>query len=1128
MKKNDCFGWEQEIPILKREQEIPILKKLSMVMRLTIFLLLISMMGVFANKPYSQTLSLNMENAALKEVLFQTENKSGCNFLYNEKFIDVQQQKEVSGKVTDPSEEPLPGVTVVFKGTTRGTITDAAGNYSLKDVPVDAVLVFSFVGMKTQEIPVEGKSSINVVMAEDAIGIEEVVAVGYGTMRKKDLTGSVSSVGGQVLKQIPVTSAADAITGLMPGVQVTRTEGSPDADIKIRIRGGGSITQDNSPLYIVDGFPVENINDIAPSDVKSIDVLKDASSTAIYGARGANGVIIVTTKGGFEGKGKVSYNTYFGMKEISKYYDVLDPYNYVLYQLETLGLGKAQNAFGNIRDFDLYQETAGTNWQKEIFGRTGTNMYHNVSFAGGTKITKYNISLTRNDEKEIMLGSGYSRTNLTTSATHKINDWMTVDFNMRFSDLRLKGMGTSANYSRLSSIVQYRPVEGINSFIDRSLEVYMGDDPLYSIYILNPLDQTNDDYRRKISTTLNFSGSVNIKLSKNLSYQMSGGSYIDKSRDNKFYGLHTYESINQGSRPITRIIINDISSYRLANTLTYNKYNILPGHNLTILAGQELYSYISTSLTDRSTYFPQNIDPVSALNNLQFGTPDPSTTSKSLNNLSSFFGRINYNYKGKYLAAATLRADGSSKFAPGNQWGYFPSVSAGWRISDEGFMKDKSNWLDDLKLRASYGAAGNNRISDNAWQKTFYATTGGLYKEGDEYSETSYFYPYSILSNEKLKWETAITKNIGIDFMLFDQRLTGSIEAYKNTTKDLLIRASIPAQTGYSYQWQNVGQTSNKGIELMLNGILVDKHDLKVSASFNIGLNRNNVDKLGEVKTIEEQTGIFATYGPLNDFIVQEGKPVGQMYGYETDGMYSFEDFNYDYATRTYSLKEGVSDNSVLIKTTYFGPGTLKLKDQNGDLVINEEDRIVLGNANPKHTGGFTLNAQYKGFDFSALFNWVYGNNIYNGNKLRWTSYVGYQSYKNLAADMSNYFRITDPVTGNTVSDPEELAGLNKDASIWSPLYTVAKLHSWIVEDGSFLRLNTVTVGYTLPKTILNKIGINNLRFYVTGYNLWLWTNYSGYDPEVDCIRSTPLTPGVDYHAYPRSRSFNFGLNVEF
>ena len=1149
-----------------------LLLKWLRIMKLTLFIFLIGLMHVSASVYAQQIrLSVSMQNASVKEVLRDIEDQSDFFFLYKNDEIDVnrrvdinikdksveeilelifkgtqvsyevhdrqivlmsnnhsQEQKKitVSGKITDSSGTPLPGVTVVVKGTNTGIITDMDGKYVLSNIQGDVTLVFSFVGMKTQEIPVAGKTSINITMEEDAIGLEEVVAIGYGTARRKDLTGSVASVTGASLKDIPVTSAAQAITGRMAGVQVTQTEGSPDAEIKIRVRGGGSITQDNSPLYIVDGFPVESISDIAPTDIESIDILKDASSTAIYGARGANGVILITTKGGSDIKGKISYNTYFGIKNITKLYDMLDPYEYVFYQYEALNGNTllTERYYGDFNDFGLYKQMKGKNWEDEILGNTGTSMYHNLAFAGGSASSKYSFSITRNDEKEVMMGSGYDRTNFMTKTMHKVNKWLTLDFNARLSNYNLEGAGTSSD-SRFTHITQYRPVDGFADFVDYLLTD--DDFETSSLFILNPLKQTEDDYRREKRLNFNFNGAATIQITKDINYRFEYGYQYEETTKRRFYGLNTSNAIAYGSMPLASIAKTDLNVYRLSNVLNYTKKNILPGSNVSVMLGEELYNYKTDVVTTSAKYFPKYIDAVGALSMMQLGTPDPTQTADNpANKISSFFGRVNYDYKGRYLASASIRADGSSKFAPGNQWGYFPSLGVAWRISDEHFMANTEKWLDDLKLRTSYGEAGNNRISDNAWQKTFSVKTGQVCLEGDESTQTAFLNVNGILSNPKLKWETTVTRNIGADFSLFKQRLSGSLEMYKNTTRNLLIRATVPSNTGYTTQWQNIGQTSNKGLEIVLNGIIINNKDFKLSASCNIGFNRNKIDKLGEAKSWEESAGI----GVSGDYLIKEEEQVGLMYGYVTEGMYSFDDFDYNYKTETYTLKEGVADDHALL-VGKFMPGTLKLKDTNGDFVVNADDKMVIGNANPKHTGGFNLTAQYKGFDFSAFFNWVYGNDIYNANKLQFTSFYQGRYFKNVQNIVSseNRFMYFDKSTGERVDDPEQLAELNKNATIWSPLScNLIQLHSWVVEDGSFLRLNNLTIGYSLPQSITNKLKIESLRIYATGYNLWLWTKYSGYDPEVDTRRSTPLTPGVDFCAYPRSRNFNIGLNIKF
>lgn len=1146
-------------------------------MKLTLLLVFL-VIATFGNSFSQVTLSLHFNKANIQEVLGSIEKKTDYIFLYKDyilngspaitvdfqdaKFEEVlkticeqsnidyevrdrqiilkekanilmspnqqqPQKKELTGTVKDTKGLPLPGASVVIKGTTIGIITDTDGNFRLS-APLDTkIIVISFIGMKTQEIQIGSKTNFNVTLEEQTVGLEEVVAVGYGSVKRKDLTGSVSSVSGSTLKDIPVTSVAQAMQGRMAGVQVTKTEGSPDAEIIIRVRGGGSLTQDNSPLYIVDGFPVNSISYIAPTDIASIDILKDASSTAIYGARGANGVVIITTKGGFEGKGRVSYNSYYGVKKITKTLDVLNPYEYVLWTRENMGAATT-NSFGDFKDIDLYKQMKGTNWQDEIFGRTGTSMSHNIAISGGSRTSKYNISLTRNDEKEILLGSGYNRTNVTANISQKVNDWLTVDLNTLWSNNNLTGSVVSsgnASTGRVSSAIQFRPVDGLMSFVDSDI-TNPNNYEATSIYIRNPVELIKDDYRRAKSTIFNINGAATIKFSKNLNYRFSYGAQSGENTINIFYGPYTYQAIIDGA-PQASITKTDDMSTRLSNTLTYTKMGFLPGHNLTAMAGQELVSFKYRSTINSARMFPQLIDASSAIDMMQLGSAQPITISVAPdNNISSFFGRLNYDYKGKYLISATVRADGSSKFAPGKHWGYFPSAGIGWRISDEKFMTSTKSWLTNLKMRASYGASGNNRISDNAWQKTFSIGTYPLCM-GDG-APTPYLLASNILSNDKLKWETTVTRNIGVDFDSFKQRLRGSVEIYKNTTKDLLVRATIPSSTGYSYQWQNIGQTSNRGIEMMLEGVILEKHDIKLSASFNIAFNKNRIDNLGATKRWEEASGWGSSSGALNDYLIEEGGQTGLMYGYVTEGMYSFDDFNY--ANGAYTLKQGVASDKGIISATRFGPGSLKLKDQNGDFVVNEADRVVIGNANPKHTGGFNLTAQYKGLDFSAFFNWVYGNDIYNANKLFWTSKFQGFEYRNLLNIMNSDHRFSwvDKGTGNVVTDPTALTEMNKNATMWSPDFNLVKLHSWAIEDGSFLRLNTVTIGYSLPKDLLSKVKIEKFRVYVTAYNLWTWTNYSGYDPEVSTIRNTPLTPGVDWNSYPRSRTINVGLNVEF
>ena len=1047
----------------------------------------------------------------------------------------AQQGNRITGAVTDDTGGPLPGVNVVIKGTNIGVVTGADGTFSIT-APDDAVLEFSFVGYATQEIAVGNQTVIDVTMSEDSRQLEEAVVIGYGTARRRDLIGSVSSVSAEQLKDIPISSVAVAMQGKMPGVQVTQTEGAPDAEIKIRIRGGGSITQDNSPLYIIDGFPVENLNAVAPTDIASIDVLKDASSTAIYGARGANGVVIITTKSGYEGKATVSFNTYYGIKQNTKFFDVLDPYEFAFWQYEIMGPSNDFKYFlGEFEDLEIYKDMKATNWQKEILGQTGTTLYNNLSLNGGTKNVKYNVSVTRNDDKEIMMGSGNTRTTFAARTNYVVNNWLDVEMNLRLSDQTIKGAGTSRN-SRLNHIVYRRPIEGISSLL------YQGEDyEVFSNLTMNPLKQTQDDYRRNATQTFSYNGAFNIKFLKNFTYRFAYNTYYTKENIKIFYGLNTGNAYTYGQMPLAE---NDNIARRfwqVSNTLSYHKRDFIPGHNLNVLAGQEISSGTSERIRGSVRYLPKNMGAEGGLAMMNMGVAQPVyTMNPAADNLGSFFGRVIYDYRGKYSFTATARADRSSRFAPGYQWGVFPSTGVAWRISDENFMNWAKPVLSSLRFRASYGQAGNNRIGSDAWKTTFGVNTGQLFMDGPLGEVTPYLSSSTTLANPILQWETTTTRNMGLDFALWNHRLNGTVEAYRNTTADLLISATIPSNAGYSRQWQNIGKTSNKGIEITLNGVIIERSDFRLSGSFNIGFNKNRIDKLGETKRWTET--VVGGAGSSAEFLIEEGGKVGLMYGYELDDdrMYSFDDFDYhpdelNHANK-YTLKPDVADNRALTvyASNLFRPGSIKFKKQiveeDGSMVVNENDKVILGDANPKHTGGFSISAEYKGFDFSAFFNWVYGNSIYNVNKLNWTTYYATRRYSNMLSIMDSNSRFINynPVTGDLVSDPHELAELNKDAKYWSCLQQYAPLHSWAIEDGSFLRLNNLTIGYSLPQKIISRVNIQQLRIYVTGYNLWIWTNYTGYDPEVDSVRTTPLTPGCDYNAYPRSRTYNIGLNLTF
>ena len=1042
----------------------------------------------------------------------------------------------VKGKVTEAETgQSIPGANVILKGTTTGIITDNNGNFSLT-VPANGTLVFTFIGFRSIEVPVAGKKEINVSLTAESIGLEEVVAIGYGTVKKKDITGSVASVKGDDLQAIPVASAAEALTGKLAGVQVTSTEGSPDAEMRIRVRGGGSITQDNSPLFIVDGFPVNNISSIAPSDIQAIDVLKDASSTAIYGSRGANGVIIVTTKLGQKGKVSVSYNAYFGFKKIAKELNVLSPEDYVKWQYEyavldnTNGdLSSYEKYFGSYQDVDLYAGKKGNNWQDQVYGRTGEVFNHDLSIRGGSEKLTYSFNYSHINERAIMVGSNFKRDNLSLKLNHNPNDKIQLAFSFRYSDTDINGGGAneqnevSSADSRLKHSVTYTPIPLAGLTSDAT-------DQEVSSYLVNPLVAVADNDRKQNRKDFNLAGSLSWDLIENLQLKAEVGLDNYNYNDDRFYGLTTYyvsntpAAENQG-QPAISLIDQKQERLRNTNTLSYDFKNYInENHKVKLLLGEEMIQTNTNQLTSVVHGFPTLFTSDQAFKLTTQGVAQSTNNYSSPDDkLLSFFGRFNYDYKNKYLLSATLRADGSSKFSNGHRWGYFPSAAAAWRVSQEGFMQGSSSWLNDLKLRFSYGLAGNNNIPSGQMTQSFVSSTN-TWMNGF----TKYWSASKTMANPDLKWETTHTRNLGLDFVLFKSHLNGTVEAYLNTTKDLLIEFPV-AGTGYDTQFRNMGETENRGLELSLNWVALDKKDYGLSFNFNIGFNKNEIKSLGVMKDFGAETG-WASTEIGSDFWIATGGSVGKMYGYIFDGRYEVSDFTgYDSGLKKWILKDGVADNSGIVGT--LSPGMIKLKNLVGeDNKVTIDDRTIIGDANPVHTGGFTINGNAYGFDLSAVLNWSYGNDIYNANKIEYASSTQRYQYRNMIDMMADGKRWTniDVATGNLVTDPTVLTSMNASTTMWSPYMSKYVFSDWAVEDGSFLRLSTLTLGYTIPSILTKKFKIQNLRFYVTGYNVFLLTNYSGFDPEVSTRRKTALTPGVDYSAYPRSRELVFGLNLNF
>ena len=1051
-------------------------------------------------------------------------------------------QTTAKGTVTDATGEPVIGATVVEKGNAKNAaVTDFDGNFTLK-LQSSKTIVISYIGMVTQEVTATG-ANLKIVMKDDNTTLEELVVIGYGSVKKKDITGSVATVGADAIVAVPVANASEALTGKMAGVQVTTTEGSPDADVTIRVRGGGSITQSNEPLYIVDGFPVESISDIAPSDIEDITVLKDASSTAIYGSRGANGVILVTTKGGKEGKTNVSYNVYYSWKKMAKKYDVLSARDFASWQYELWQIKntpeKYSQYFGNFEDLDMYDNIPTNDWQDQAYGRIGHTFNHNLSITGGSDVMKYAFSYAHVDDKAIMQMSSFKRDNLSLKLNHKPHKKVSLDFTTRFSRTTIDGGGAneqSSSYNtdkRLRLAVQYVPfpVAGLT-----------GDDEdtdAGNNYI-SPLTSIRDNDKHQERVQLNLGGSFTWEFYKNLKFKSEIGYDYYRADNQLYYGPSTYyiqnvpKGDNQGLPAIT-LTKQNRSKIRNTNTLNYDFKELFgkdSQHHLNALVGQEYVLQKNELLTNTSHGFPTSFSAQDCWDLTTQGDPYEITDFFYPDDkLLSWFGRVNYDFDSKYLLSVTFRADGSSKFTDGNRWGYFPSAALAWRISSEPFMKGTEKWLDDLKLRLSYGTAGNNNIPSGVSLSQQYEAMVTSWING--YS--SYWAPSKTMSNPDLKWETTITRNIGLDYVMFGGKLNGSFEFYWNNTKDLLLAFPV-AGTGYTTQYRNIGETRNTGFEATVTWNVLDKKDYGLSIGANVSFNRNKVLDLGSLESIDNISTGWASTEIDRDYIIRVGEPIGQIYGYVSDGRYEVSDFDIaaSQAAGKWVLKndpkeDGNGANSILGSSVM--PGMMKIADTNGDGRITTDDRQIIGDTNPQCIGGFNINARAYGFDLAANFNWSIGNDVYNANKLQFTQTGKANVYWNLIDEMAAGKRWTYINADGEYLDftrAEELANLNANTSMWTPYTTKYILTDYGVEKASFLRMSTLTLGYSLPKSLIKKIYLNSLRVYATCYNVFCITNYSGSDPEVSSVRRTNLTPGVDHSAYPKSRQFVIGLNVNF
>lgn len=1055
-------------------------------------------------------------------------------------------QQKISGTVADTKGQPVIGAGVVAKGTTVGTLTDIDGSYSLS-VPEKSVISVSCIGYTDAEATLSSDQKVlNFTLSESSLNLDDVVVIGYQTVKRRDLTGSVASITGKELAAVPVANATQALQGKLPGVQITSQDGRPGASMSVRVRGGGSITQGNDPLYVVDGITVGNINDIPADNIESIDVLKDAASTAIYGARGANGVILVTTKGGRSGRASVTYNMYYQLNEKARTLDVMDAEDYVFWNWaygsaygETYGNNVAKyfglgSKYGN--HLAGYGSMTSHNWMNDVL-KSANTWNHDVSLSGGNDRTKYFASVNYLNDDGIRINSGYRRFNANFKLSQKIGEKFQADIDLRYGETKLSG----TRFNMASSVYSYRPVDKPLGEDDATLFGNGGsaiDADADPVSVINNYE--NYSYNHKLRGT--------ASLAWNAFNGFTAKSEISISRN---FGESDYW--DNGTNPYgnayktAKLEKSDGKGLRWSNTINYVVPFNNDDHSLSALAGYEVLSSESNSSTIQGAGYPDAFTMDDAFGMISMTDPDHAKDTYFSNSIGtpshtiSYFGRANYAFKGRYLFTATFRADGSSKFAPNHHWGYFPAAAAAWRVSDEPFMASTKSWMDDLKVRLSYGTSGSDNISPSLWKETW--KTQDITIDGVIYTG---YVPGDMQSNPDLKWETTISRNAGLDFSFLKGAVKGSLEGYWNTTKDILMKVPCDPSSGYSYQFQNVGQTSNKGIELSVNAILVRQRDWGVDLNFTYSFNRNNVDAIYNDALADTHTGWGSSMRvPYYDYIIREGNPVGLVQGFKSLGYYTVDDF--DFVDGKYVLKAGIPDFSGVVNypdatrklipegQTAF-PGAAKFEDTDESGTITEDDATIIGKMMPQHTGGFSINANWKSLDFSANFTYQLDGKVYNANAMH--SMMGNkdnQLGENRLSYVNDCWQAYDVDSAGDlylVTDPSELSSLNSGAKYALPYSEYGLCTSDFIESAAYLRLNTLTLGYTLPQSWMDFVKIRSVRVYFTAGNLFCLSSYSGLDPDVNTNTNAGgdgfPTSYYDYQSYPKSRNYTFGLNVRF
>ena len=1026
------------------------------------------------------------------------------------------QSKAITGTVVDENKMPLPGASILVKGLNIGSSTDFDGNFSLNVPETGEVLVVSYLGYMTKELVISKNLTFNIQLDIDTNTLDEIVVVGYGTQRKSDITGSVTSVKVDAIA-VAQNSTIDALLqGRAAGVQVTQNAGSPGSGVSVKIRGASSLRGNNEPLYVIDGVIISSagedasnasadansleetqngLNGINPRDIESIEVLKDASATAIYGSRGANGVILITTKKGKSGKTSIQAYVNTSVSEITERYDILDALGYANYQNEALAVNGGDPRFSIIGE-DIFPIAAdGTvsdtaaeqhNWHDEIY-KQGFSRSAGASFSGGTEKGNFYASVGYNDQGGIVENSRLKNGNFSINLNQDLSDKLTINtkLNAFYSTGNFAQDGDRAGGQRsfVGNILRYPTLVTNGGTFDN-------EDGISSPFTwVNDFQDTSEESRFIGSLALTYKFNI-----KGLKYKLQAGGNIRNKERRRFYGLTTFQgSSTNGSLSISNL---ESKSYQINNLLTYNR-TFNKKHRINAVIGMtydvrdvknSLYAIEDFSTTEFGVDQP--------IYGQQISRPLDVLPLKS--QLLSYLSRVNYSFDNKYIITGTFRADGSSKFSKENRYSYFPSFSLAWRANNENFLKN-SDTINDLKFRIGWGMTGNQGIS--AYQ-TFANYGPTLYGNLDEGTSIG-FVPLNV-SNPNLKWETTKQLNFGLDFGLWKNRVTGTLDIYDKQTDDLLLNQPLGPSSGFTSLLVNRGSINNKGVELTLSGTLINKNDFSIDLGGNIAFNKSKIQNLGGSSediyingTLENRvfyrgqnisTGNYFR-APANIFM--EGEQIGLFYGYETDGIYQTEDD---------------------ITVSGAQAGDVRIVDQDGDDTITEADRTLIGNPNPDFVYGGYLNMNYKRLSLSVQINGVYGNEIVNGNLIQLGTAEG-RTANVLSEAYNNAWR------PDAQSNSYPRVGYLGESG--SPAIT-----DRIIEDGSFLRISNITLGYDIPVEKTNVFSSANV--YVSGMNLFTFTDYSGYNPEITNFMNNGNVVGVDWNGFPNAQTIMLGLNLKF